>query len=136
MSVTARAAWNLPGTVLLLDDDETFVRSLAEALEPSAVVAFTAPGPALRHLHTVAEAVGSGPVAVGTTEDAGIAEAVALRRDPLERFVRTASRFAMVTVAIVDQVMPAMPGTTFCAQARAMGVKTCLLYTSDAADEL
>lgn len=127
MTGLTRTAWDLPGTVLLLDDDETFVRSLAAALEPVPSVAFTAAGPALRHLHTVADGVGGPPVGISHADDGTITEAVTLRTEQLARFIRSPSRFAMVTVAIVDQVMPAMSGTVFCDQVRDFGVKSILL---------
>ena len=129
-------AWEHPTSILILDDDETFVRSLGAALAPNAVAPFTLPGAALRHLHALAGQFRDAPSPRdnGYDEDPS-AQTLADRRAALPRaLIASPERFALIQVDVVDQVMPALPGTVFCRQARELGVKTILLSgrTNDA----
>jgi CheY-like chemotaxis protein len=118
-----------PSSILLLDDDEMFVRSLSEALAPSAVAPFTEPGAALRHLHVLARRFSETAQPRCLDFDGELTlEAQADPRAALPRaLIGSADRFSMIQVAVVDQVMPALRGTEFCRQARELGVKTILL---------
>jgi CheY-like chemotaxis protein len=122
-------AWQHPTSILLLDDDEIFVRSLGAALAPSAVAPFTEPGAALRHLHVLASRFGeTAEPRRWEFDDELTLEARTAWRAALPRtLIASADRFALIQVAVVDQVMPSLSGTEFCRQARELGVKTILL---------
>jgi CheY-like chemotaxis protein len=130
MTEITRNAWDFPGTLMLLDDDETFLESLAGVLQPAAIAAFTTPGAALRHLHMINDQLREGPLGLEAVNQLGPdtgAELLALRKAPMMQFIRKQDRFATVQIAIVDQIMPALPGTVFCRQIKNLGIKTILL---------
>jgi CheY-like chemotaxis protein len=131
-----------PCTALLLDDDEDFLASLKAVLgRDAAVLGYSSPGCALKCLAR-AQAIAEDTFDVferysAHAEGAGAEvgdHLLLLKSSRLRRLANSGTRFEMISVVIVDQVMPSTSGLEFCASIADMGVKTILL-TGQMSDE-
>ncbi|MCW9033158.1 MAG: hypothetical protein OQJ97_02985 [Rhodospirillales bacterium] len=122
-----------PCTAILIDDDESFLKSLRKALgRENAVLAFSSTGKALKHIHQ-AQDIGHGafnlfrsynsePDNVNPGDDLFL-----LKSSEIRRFAGSVDRYKMVSVVIIDQVMPSITGLEFCSLIKDTGIKTILL---------
>ncbi|WP_417460996.1 hypothetical protein [Kordiimonas sp.] len=131
-----------PCTALLLDDDEDFLASLKAVLgQEAAILGYSSPSCALKCLSHAQEIVDAtfdifahyGSRAEGAGAEAGD-HLLLLKSSRLRRLAMSGSRFEMISVVIVDQVMPSKSGLEFCAEIQNLGVKTILL-TGQMSDE-
>ncbi|WP_262689489.1 response regulator [Kordiimonas aestuarii] len=131
-----------PCTALLLDDDEDFLASLKAVLgRDAAVLGYSSPGCALKCLSRAQEIADDtfdvferySSHAEGAGAEVGD-HLLLLKSSRLRQLAMSGSRFEMISVVIVDQVMPATSGLEFCSNIADMGVKTILL-TGQMSDE-
>lgn len=122
-----------PCTAILVDDDESFLRSLRKALGgENATLAFSSTGKALKHIHQVQNFVDDAfnllmPYHFGRENIDPGDNVVLLKSSKVRRFAGSADRYKIVSVVIVDQVMPSITGLEFCSQIKDTGIKTILL---------
>jgi len=122
-----------PCTAILVDDDESFLRSLRKALGcENAVLAFSSTGKALKYIHQAQNFADNAfnllrPYRFGQ-EDTGPGDNIVLLESSRVRdFAGSADRYKIVSVVIIDQVMPSITGLEFCSLIRDTGVKIILL---------
>lgn len=124
---------DFPCCLALVDDDETFLYSLKRKLGAQhATVAFSSTTLAFQYIHRmqeiadqtfgVFESYNHQLENIETGDDLILVDA-----SRLEQASRSADRYQIISVAIVDQIMPRILGTEFCQQIRDTGIKTILL---------
>lgn len=125
--------FNFPCSLLLLDDDETLLSTLKRALGSSrAVVAFSSTTSAFQRVmqsHNIAEHAFNifEPYSHEIEGAENGDDLVLIKSAKLEQLCVSSDKYKMISVAIIDQIMPRISGTEFCKQIEETGVKKILL---------
>ena len=122
----------LQSTVLMLDDDPDFLQAMRGALaNQHAILCYTSPKKALSRISLSEIQAGerfqpftSPAVSSGGGEGDQL---VVFQASKLEALASDPLRYDIVSVVIVDEVMPEMTGLDFCHQLQGTGVRTILL---------
>jgi len=124
-----------PCSTLLLDDDEDFVRSLRVVLgDKHAVLGYSSPAKALECIDGACAFADKafnlfadhGYLAEGAGTATGD-QMVLLKSSRLHDLAVYDDRYRIVSVVVVDEVMPGMRGLDFCRALKNTGIKTILL---------
>ena len=121
-----------PCCVLMLDDNEEFLRSVRAALnEDHAVLCYTSPSRALERLKSAEKQAAQGFYPFSSPSDETTPgdgdQLVVFQASTLEDIGGSDDRYNMISVAIIDEVMPEMRGLEFCRKLQHSGIKTILL---------
>jgi|GEM_PF-3041332 len=122
----------LPCCVLMLDDNEEFLQSVRTAISGEhAVLCYTSPTRALTRLRAAEKQAAQGFYPFSSVSDEAFTDdgdqLVVFQASGLQEIIGSPDRYGMISVAIVDEVMPEMRGLEFCRKLQKSGIKTILL---------
>lgn len=117
-----------PGTVILVDDQSTYLRSMITAVDYAAdCLGFHDPQEALKFLQDKAFE----PLVLGN----GMQGDNVIKPAHLEAYLDNDQRFKVVTTVVVDYNMPSMTGLDFCRELKSPHIRKIML-TGDANSDL